>query len=1059
MSRKTGFILANLHQGTGVRVWESINQGANPIEDGSLFVFPGGRLGYKKADEHLRNFIYHFVSKANIDGAVVWGSTLAGTATWKEVEEYVHSLSKEMPVVSMGIEVKGVPSVNFDAYSGTYRMVDHMIKQHGKRKIAFLRGPENHESAQDRYQAYVDALKDNAIPYNPNLVSSPVAWGEGESAIKEIVEKNKMIPSKDFTALVCPSDLMNRMATLYLEDKGYYVPDDVATAGFNDSQEAYLSSVESTTVRMPFKEMVDASLSLIMDMEKSRDDVFPDISLPSVPIYRRSCGCTDPFGSVENATKTIKSWEEYENWIKIRFSDKDAAKALVYILKDMYLEKLLVNNENRRHYEELCWRYLKHGGTMKLFFSTIKWARILLEERELSLEEMDLLHDIVMEQSARVKATSDIVNSGKNKAYNNLGSGLLKALTYEDMGKAMATNLPLMGISKAFLFLCDKEGENRLVTGFSGEEVLEEGKPFSEEQIYPQEMGEEFEKGIFLVLPLFYDSSVVGYLVMKNESCPPEMVENIRNSVSATLQTISLYRIASIKSQKAEEAEKKSSLFYATLAEDLREPLAAIRAMADCGDLDEEILLALSTKAEHIIQLSLSDKGELDMDMRIVPGYKMVREIEDRGISIVSPKLLPALNLDEGRFGEILDYLASVARNAGDSLSMEIIMEDRNLVLRTRGTVFDVSAISDKDPSILLCEKIMVLHGGTFRFGRERLDIVFPFPSISGLPSVANGGKGVLFISAKESDIPDNLGLDNISWMGFDDVVQRIVEISSYSSIAWNLEEESKSARVALKVLRNHKETRTMPFLCYGTKENSSSLNTAVEGELLHNDKTFFYSFGAFPKTLDKLRDFGSILEIDDTSLLDETKNASLFVMTEVNPSIVENIRRKIKFSKIPLLVVKDKFTREEAESLSPFPEVLIVNTSITESDDFITRVVSLIGGDELLPPLTSVLVKRAIAYLNENATKSISRWQIAASVNISEDYLTRIFRKEVGLSPWDYLNRFRIQIASKLLLETGASISEIASLTGFQDQAYFCRVFRKVKGFPPGNIRSRSQI
>ena len=192
---------------------------------------------------------------------------------------------------------------------------------------------------------------------------------------------------------------------------------------------------------------------------------------------------------------------------------------------------------------------------------------------------------------------------------------------------------------------------------------------------------------------------------------------------------------------------------------------------------------------------------------------------------------------------------------------------------------------------------------------------------------------------------------------------------------------------------------------------------------------------------------------------LDETKNASLFVMTEVNPSIVENIRRKIKFSKIPLLVVKDKFTREEAESLSPFPEVLIVNTSITESDDFITRVVSLIGGDELLPPLTSVLVKRAIAYLNENATKSISRWQIAASVNISEDYLTRIFRKEVGLSPWDYLNRFRIQIASKLLLETGASISEIASLTGFQDQAYFCRVFRKVKGFPPGNIRSRSQI
>ena len=233
MSRKTGFILANLHQGTGVQVWECINEESLAPGDDSIFVFPGGRLGYKKADEYLRNTIYRFASPDNIDGAVVWGSTLAGTATWKEAESFVQSLAKEMPVVSMGIEVDGVPSVNFDAYSGTYRMVEHMIKRHGARKIAFLRGPENHESAQDRFQAYLDALRDNSISYNPKLVSSPTAWGEGEAAIKEIVEKNGMVPTKDFTALVCPSDLMNRMASIYLEEKGYIIPGDIATAGFH----------------------------------------------------------------------------------------------------------------------------------------------------------------------------------------------------------------------------------------------------------------------------------------------------------------------------------------------------------------------------------------------------------------------------------------------------------------------------------------------------------------------------------------------------------------------------------------------------------------------------------------------------------------------------------------------------------------------------------------------------------------------------------------------------------------------------------------------------------
>ena len=589
--------------------------------------------------------------------------------------------------------------------------------------------------------------------------------------------------------------------------------------------------------------------------------------------------------------------------------------------------------------------------------------------------------------------------------------------------------------------------------------MWEEGEPFNGNRLFPESMEDEFEKGVFIVLPLFYDSSVVGYMIMKNESCSSEMIENIRISASATLQAISLYEIASVKSQKAEEAEKQSSIFYATLAENLREPLNAIRAMADCGDLDEEILLALSTKAEHILQLSLSDKGELSLDMRITPCSFLLREIEDRGISITSPKLLPALNIDMGKVCEILDYLTSEARVAGDSLNMEIIVEEKNLILRTYGTIFDVSAISDKDPSMLLCEKIMVLHGGTFRFGKEKLDIVFPFPSISGLSSSSNGDKGFLFISSNGDINPKDYGFEKISWMGFDEVVQKIGDIPSYSALVWNTEDESKSSNVALTVLRNHKETKVMPFLCYESKESSASLNTTVEGALLHNDRATFYSFGPFPKTLDRLRDFGTIVEIEDAQELDESKVAALFVLQKVDPSIVEAIRRKRRFSKTPILVVKEKFSRDDAEKLSPFPEVLIVNTSITESDDFITRVVSLIGGDELLPPLTSVLVKRAIAYLNENATKSVSRWQIAASVNISEDYLTRIFRKEVGLSPWDYLNRFRIQIASKLLLETGASISEIASMTGFQDQAYFCRVFRKVKGFPPGNIRSRSRM
>ena len=136
---------------------------------------------------------------------------------------------------------------------------------------------------------------------------------------------------------------------------------------------------------------------------------------------------------------------------------------------------------------------------------------------------------------------------------------------------------------------------------------------------------------------------------------------------------------------------------------------------------------------------------------------------------------------------------------------------------------------------------------------------------------------------------------------------------------------------------------------------------------------------------------------------------------------------------------------------------MLLANACITESDDFISRFDAILAGAEILPAFTGALVKKALGYFEEHATSQITRWQLAERVNVSEDYLTRIFRKELGISPWDYLNRYRIYLASELLRQEAMSVNEVASRTGFQDQAYFCRVFKKIKGVTPGKMRNRS--
>jgi transcriptional regulator GlxA family with amidase domain len=137
----------------------------------------------------------------------------------------------------------------------------------------------------------------------------------------------------------------------------------------------------------------------------------------------------------------------------------------------------------------------------------------------------------------------------------------------------------------------------------------------------------------------------------------------------------------------------------------------------------------------------------------------------------------------------------------------------------------------------------------------------------------------------------------------------------------------------------------------------------------------------------------------------------------------------------------------------------MLCNRAIAHSSEFGERIRALASGASILPPHTGALVKKAMLYLNQHAQSNISRWKLADSVNVNEDYLTRIFRREMNFSLWEYLSRLRVGIAVDLLTHTGGSIAEIAQSAGFQDQAYFCRVFKKIYGTAPGQLRNSGKV
>ena len=101
-------------------------------------------------------------------------------------------------------------------------------------------------------------------------------------------------------------------------------------------------------------------------------------------------------------------------------------------------------------------------------------------------------------------------------------------------------------------------------------------------------------------------------------------------------------------------------------------------------------------------------------------------------------------------------------------------------------------------------------------------------------------------------------------------------------------------------------------------------------------------------------------------------------------------------------------------------------------------------------------LIRQITQYIRENYQKNISLHSIADLFQINNSYLSRLYRRETGLSVINAINQHRIEIAKQLLQDPTLRISEIAQSTGFAEPAYFTQVFIKYTGENPRSYRNR---
>ena len=176
-------------------------------------------------------------------------------------------------------------------------------------------------------------------------------------------------------------------------------------------------------------------------------------------------------------------------------------------------------------------------------------------------------------------------------------------------------------------------------------------------------------------------------------------------------------------------------------------------------------------------------------------------------------------------------------------------------------------------------------------------------------------------------------------------------------------------------------------------------------------------------------------------------------LQTDQNPvfDAIDKVQLKNLFRALMRLTAKQPPAYETRAAAT-----LISMLAVLQSSRFSASHASALDGSSR--PLSDP-IRRAIWYIKLCYQRPLAIKEIAdRAAHTSEAQFSRLFHREVGVSPTIYLSQFRVQQAKRLLEATSRPIEDIARAVGFSDPDYFTRVFTRAISVSPRQYRKKSQ-
>jgi len=169
---------------------------------------------------------------------------------------------------------------------------------------------------------------------------------------------------------------------------------------------------------------------------------------------------------------------------------------------------------------------------------------------------------------------------------------------------------------------------------------------------------------------------------------------------------------------------------------------------------------------------------------------------------------------------------------------------------------------------------------------------------------------------------------------------------------------------------------------------------------------------------------------------------------------VLERMQTEETIRHVPVIVLTGQVLTEEDMARLNRGVATVLSKGVFSAEETLAHVEGALARTCRLGSEAQRLVRKGMAYIHEHYAEPVTREDVARHVSVSEDYLTRCFRQEMGVTPMAYLNRYRVKQARALLAAGEKNVTEVAFAVGFSDSNYFSRVFRQEVGMSPSAYR-----